>query len=189
MSLQEGFNYYDMLLAATSTTIGVAAVIGCRWFILRRKKQKWKQQRDSPKMEHELEQIKSKLAELSKGVSTLKRALFYMAIFLYPVLNLRIFQVFVCRDVSGVRYLRCDFSVRCDTPSWYSYTIYCGLWIVVYTVGFPFIMASFLKRHAQHIKAHHEDVLDSFYKEVRRQSRRATNLPLKACFVPLVVGL
>ena len=60
---------------------------------------------------HAIEKIQDKLAGLSESVSTLKRALFYMAIFLYPVLNLRIFQVFVCMDVSGVRYLRCDY--RC----------------------------------------------------------------------------
>jgi hypothetical protein len=107
----KGFNYYDMLLAATNTTMVVAAVIGCRWFILRREKTIWKQHRDDPKSGHAHGIIQSKLDDLSDGVSTLKRALFYMAIFLYPVLNLRIFQAFVCTDVSGVRYLRCDY--RC----------------------------------------------------------------------------
>jgi hypothetical protein len=100
-----------MLLAATNTALGVAAAIGCRWFVLRREKKQWKQHRGDQKSEHAIEKIQDKLAELSESVSTLKRALFYMAIFLYPVLNLRIFQVFVCMDVSGVRYLRCDY--RC----------------------------------------------------------------------------
>ena len=84
----------------------------------------WKQRRDDKNSEHknsehcaklaryQTDKIEDKLAQLSESVSTLKRALFYMAIFLYPVLNLRIFQAFVCMDVSGVRYLRCDF--RCD---------------------------------------------------------------------------
>ena len=57
--------------------------------------------------------------------------------------------------------------MRCDTPEWAAYAAYCGLWIAVYTVGFPVMMAVFLKRNAGHIKEHHEDVLDPFYKEVR----------------------
>ena len=113
-----------MLVAATTMALGVAATIGCRWFVLRREKKMWKQRRDDKNSEHknsehcaklaryQTDKIEDKLAQLSESVSTLKRALFYMAIFLYPVLNLRIFQAFVCMDVSGVRYLRCDF--RCD---------------------------------------------------------------------------
>ena len=58
--------------------------------------------------------------------------------------------------------------MRCDTPEWAAYAAYCGLWIAVYTVGFPVMMAVFLKRNAGHIKEHHEDVLDPFYKEVRK---------------------
>jgi hypothetical protein len=61
------------------------------------------------------------------------------------------------------------------------YAVYCGLWIVCYTVGFPVLLAVFLRRHAEHIKAHHLDVLDPFFIEAGFLWGSATGF----CGVPL----
>jgi hypothetical protein len=82
-----GFNYYDMLLGATVATLAVVAVICARLLMLERKRGHALDARDLGKPKE--------LEKLDKKTRGLKRALFYIGIFLYPILNLRVFQVFV----------------------------------------------------------------------------------------------
>lgn len=74
------------------------------------------------------------------------------------------FQIFVCAEVSGKSYLRCDYSLECYTGVWKAYAAYCCLWIIVYTVGFPVWMWMFLHRNQEQIKEHYSDQLHPLYK-------------------------
>jgi hypothetical protein len=62
---------------------------------------------------------------------------FYLLLFAYPVVSVRVVEAFACHEVEGVRYLRADYSVRCDTPEWRTMAAYAGVWVAVYVVAFP----------------------------------------------------
>ena len=89
-----------------------------------------------------------------------------MAIFLYPILNLVIFVHFVCEEVSGVEYLRSDYSVRCKTQDWWQYGAYCFCWVAVYTIGFPVGLVLFMKRNERKIRDNYDDLLHPLNKEL-----------------------
>jgi hypothetical protein len=61
----------------------------------------------------------------------------YILLFAYPVVSVKVVETFACHEVSGVRYLRADYSTRCDSTEWSAYAVYSGLWIVCYVVAFP----------------------------------------------------
>jgi serine/threonine protein kinase len=61
----------------------------------------------------------------------------YVLLFAYPVVSIRVVETFACHEVEGVRYLRADYSIQCDTPEWYAYAIYSGVWIAGFVLSFP----------------------------------------------------
>jgi hypothetical protein len=61
----------------------------------------------------------------------------YLLLFAYPVISVKIVEAFACHEVEGVRYLRVDYSVRCDTHEWKMMAAYAGVWGLVYVIGFP----------------------------------------------------
>jgi nitrate reductase NapE component len=61
----------------------------------------------------------------------------YLLLFLYPVLSVKIVEAFACHEVEGVRYLRADYSVRCDSREWKAMAAYAGVWMLVYVIAFP----------------------------------------------------
>jgi hypothetical protein len=60
----------------------------------------------------------------------------YLLLFAYPVLSVKIVGTFACHDVDGVRYLRADYSVRCDSQEWKAMAAYAGVWMA-YVIAFP----------------------------------------------------
>ena len=61
----------------------------------------------------------------------------YLLLFAYPVLSVKIVEAFACHEVEGVRYLRADYSVRCDTQEWKIMAAYASVWICAYVIAFP----------------------------------------------------
>jgi hypothetical protein len=78
------------------------------------------------------------------------KAMFYLFMFIYPLLSTRIIQAFVCRDVEGTLFLRADYSITCDTSGWYTAVTYAGVWTAVFVIGFPALTFWFLftNRHS-----------------------------------------
>jgi hypothetical protein len=61
----------------------------------------------------------------------------YILLFAYPVVSVKVVEAFACHEVEGVRYLRADYSARCDTSEWFVYAVYSTFWIACYVVAFP----------------------------------------------------
>jgi hypothetical protein len=61
----------------------------------------------------------------------------YLLLFAYPVLSVKIVEAFACHEIEGVRYLRADYNVRCDTQEWKAMAIYAGVWMCAYVIAFP----------------------------------------------------
>jgi hypothetical protein len=150
-----GFNYYDSLLGSTMLALGVVLCIGARFRVLGKQAEEANQQN-----------LVLKKEKLEKKCRSMKKAVFYIGVFLYPVLNLNVFQIFVCQTVSENSYLRSDYSVECLTAQWRGYAAYCSLWILTYTIGFPVGLWVFLHRNHETIIEHYDDLLSPFYKEV-----------------------
>ena len=156
-----GFDFYDGLLVSTLATLGIVSCVFVRFSVLRRK---MKMMMSTRARQHDLLSLKHETTEAS--IRALKKALFYICIFLYPILNLRIFQTFVCVGVSDLFYLRADYSLECFTAKWKMHAAYCAVWIAVYTVGFPVGLFYFLHHNRKLIKENYQDVLHPVYKEV-----------------------
>jgi hypothetical protein len=61
----------------------------------------------------------------------------YMAIFAYPVLAVKIVDLFGCTEIEGAYYLRSDFSIQCYTTEWNLWAAYAGCWLAIYVIGLP----------------------------------------------------
>jgi hypothetical protein len=61
----------------------------------------------------------------------------YILLFAYPPIASRLVQALGCHSVEGVKYLRVDYTVRCDSDEWRNMAIYASVWICVYVIGFP----------------------------------------------------
>jgi hypothetical protein len=71
----------------------------------------------------------------------------YLLLFAYPVVAVKVVRAFACHDIDGVRYLRADYSIRCDTALWGFYAFYASVWVVCYVVALPFFVLSYLFAH------------------------------------------
>ena len=71
----------------------------------------------------------------------------YLLLFAYPVVAVKVVRAFACHDVEGVRYLRADYSIRCDTPRWAFYAFYAGVWVACYVVALPLLVLGYLFHH------------------------------------------
>jgi len=104
--------------------------------------------------------------EKTKRMSrTLIKSLFYLLIFCYPMLNIRIFQVFVCEQISDTWYLRTDFSIECYTAKWAGYACWSLSLVMVYTAGFPYALTRFLRQNKAKVLANYSDLRSPFYEE------------------------
>jgi hypothetical protein len=61
-------------------------------------------------------------------------------------------------NVEGVKYLRADYGIRCDTARWWGMAAYAGTWYLAYVMGFPLFVLyklwSYRKSSADHQKEH-----------------------------------
>jgi hypothetical protein len=169
-----GFDYYDSMMAMTGIAFGLLLCTAAAAYVLERK------------TELVASELVEKRAKFEKKSRRTKRAMFCkslvmssmlptqvdlccsdadVGVFLYPILNLKVFQMFVCQVVSEKSYLRCDYSVECLTGKWWGYVSYGILWVLGYTVGFPAWLWIFLHRNHEEIETHYQDLLSPFYKQ------------------------
>jgi serine/threonine protein kinase len=65
----------------------------------------------------------------------------YLCVFAYPLVSVKVIEVFSCHNVEGVYYLRADYSQKCAGSTWLSMAMYSGFWLVVYVIAFPLSIA------------------------------------------------
>jgi hypothetical protein len=66
----------------------------------------------------------------------------YLLLFAYPVLSVKIVEAFACHEVEGVRYLRADYNMRCNTQEWNAMVAYASIWLCIYVIAFPLFVLS-----------------------------------------------
>ncbi|CAN0015842.1 unnamed protein product, partial [Hapterophycus canaliculatus] len=56
----------------------------------------------------------------------------------YSSVSATLFSTFACDNVDKkTRYLRADYSIKCDSPTHIAFQVYAGFMIVLYTIGIP----------------------------------------------------
>ena len=71
----------------------------------------------------------------------------------YSSVSSIIFQMFACDDVAdGMKYLRADYGVECDSPNHRSFQIYAGFMMLLYTVGIPALYTGLLVQNRSVLK-------------------------------------
>eukprot|EP00935_MAST-01C_sp_MAST-1C-sp1_P000111 g111.t1 len=90
---------------------------------------------------------------LAKAAEIRQSALFvaiYLLLFAYPVVSVKVVELFGCHNVEGTYYLRADYSLECYTPAWTAMAVYASVFLVAYVVGFPLFIGAKLwsYRHA-----------------------------------------
>ena len=71
-------------------------------------------------------------------------------LFAYPVVAVKVVQVFACHEVEGSSFLRADYSAECYTGQWNGMVVYASVWIVVYVIGLPLFVLRQLLSHWYH---------------------------------------
>ena len=74
----------------------------------------------------------------------------YLLLFAYPVVSVKVVELFGCHNVEGTYYLRADYSLQCYTSEWTAMAAYASAFLVTYVVGFPLFVGTKLwsYRHA-----------------------------------------
>jgi hypothetical protein len=87
---------------------------------------------------------------IREGVYATVRTTVYILIFAFPVISVRLCEVWMCHEVAGVHYLRIDYKINCDSPEWSGMAVYSAGWIVGYVFFFPIATFAYLyKRRAR----------------------------------------
>jgi hypothetical protein len=123
------FNYYQGLLCSTLFLVSIVCII----------------------------LIPARVYKRTWGVS-MERCVFaavYVALFAYPVVSVKIVQIFACHEiafaggqasvapaaanvsVASKTFVRADYSLECGTAEWTAMAAYAGLWLVAYVIVFP----------------------------------------------------
>ena len=61
----------------------------------------------------------------------------YLALFAYPLVSVKVVDVYGCHKVAGSFYLRADYSVQCYTQEWYLMAAYASVFLVTYVDTTP----------------------------------------------------
>jgi len=89
----------------------------------------------------------------------------------YPRLSASIVQVYVCREIEGVAYLRADLTIRCYETRWNFYAGLAVLFIILYIIGIPLLFfLSLLRTRAKFDRLDVIYVLADFYESYRPDS-------------------
>jgi hypothetical protein len=68
----------------------------------------------------------------------------YAGIFAFPVMSVKLAEVWMCHVVEGVSYLRADYNIECGTALWDGMATYTGFFIFSYVIAFPVFMFTYL---------------------------------------------
>jgi hypothetical protein len=77
----------------------------------------------------------------------------YLLTFAYPVVSVKVVELFGCHVVEGTPYLRADYSIECYTPQWNAMAVYAGIFLAIYVVGFPVLVGTKLWSYRHQLRA------------------------------------
>jgi hypothetical protein len=66
----------------------------------------------------------------------------YLLTFAYPVVSIKVVELFGCHIVEGTAYLRADYSIECYTSQWNAMAVYASIFLGIYVVGFPLLIGT-----------------------------------------------
>lgn len=72
--------------------------------------------------------------------------LFLLSYVTYPGASIAIFTIFPCDEIEGVRYLKADYSLRCDEAEYDKWKSFASFMAIVYPFGIPAMYALLLRR-------------------------------------------
>jgi hypothetical protein len=81
---------------------------------------------------------------IAKAAEIRRNALFvgvYLLTFAYPMVSVKVVELFGCHNVEGAYYLRTDYSIECYTPKWKAMAVYASVFLVTYVAGFPLFIS------------------------------------------------
>jgi hypothetical protein len=78
----------------------------------------------------------------------------YLLTFAYPIVLVKVVELFGCHFVDGVVYLRADYSIECYTSEWNAMAAYASLFLALYVIGFPIFVATTLWSYHHLLKKH-----------------------------------
>ena len=107
---------------------------------------------------------------LAKAAEMRQNALFvgvYLLTFAYPVVSVKVVELFGCHNVEGTFYLRADYSLECYTAEWNAMAAYAGVWIVFYVILFPlFVTRDLLLQWRRHSPAQLPEWLERLFQRI-----------------------
>jgi hypothetical protein len=77
----------------------------------------------------------------------------YVLTFAYPVVSVKVVELFGCHKVEGTTYLRADYSIECYTNRWNIMAAYSGIFLAIYVIGFPLLMGTKLWSYRHQLQA------------------------------------
>eukprot|EP00935_MAST-01C_sp_MAST-1C-sp1_P002222 g2222.t1 len=77
----------------------------------------------------------------------------YLLLFAYPVVSIKVVELFGCHDIEGTYYLRADYSLECYTTEWTAMAVYASVFLVTYVVGFPLFVGARLWWYRHELRA------------------------------------
>jgi hypothetical protein len=80
-------------------------------------------------------------------------AAIYLLTFAYPVVSVKVVELFGCHMVEDTAYLRADYSTECYTNQWNIMAVYSGIFLVIYVVGFPLLVGARLWSYRHQLRA------------------------------------
>jgi hypothetical protein len=80
----------------------------------------------------------------------------YLLTFAYPVVYVKVVELFGCHIVEGTAYLRADYSIECYTNHRKVMAVYSSIFLAIYVIGFPLYVGARLwsYRHQLLAQAH-----------------------------------
>jgi len=149
-------SFYSSLV---TTTLLLVAVLGTIYFT--HALVQWRHRHRHAHAGHPPDQpeVIAKAAEISQ--SFLFMAI-YVSMFAYPVVSVKVVQMFACHVVEDVPYLRADYSIQCYTPSWYAFAAYSLTFLVFYVICFPLFIGSTLWSYRRQLAAQILESRDRF---------------------------
>ena len=138
-------SFYSSLI---TTTLLLVAVLGTIYFT--HALVQWRHRHAHADHPPDQPEVIAKAAKISQ--SFLFMAI-YVSMFAYPVVSVKVVQMFACHVVEDVSYLRADYSIQCYTPSWYAFAAYSLTFLVFYVICFPLFIGSTLWSYRRQLAA------------------------------------
>jgi hypothetical protein len=106
--------------------------------------------------QHSLVHLPSHLESIAKASQIRQSCIFvaiYFLTFVYPIVSVKVVEVFGCHVVEGVAYLRADYAIECYTNQWTAMAVYASVFLVGYVVGFPVFIGLTLWSYRHQLRA------------------------------------